>query len=88
MDCSLLGSSVHEILQARIPEWVAIPSSRSSSQMKDRITLSCGSFISGRFFTTEAPGKPLTITIHITRNWAKAIDVKLENQKYVYGNSK
>ena len=28
MDCSLLGSSVREILQARILEWVAMPSSR------------------------------------------------------------
>ena len=26
MDCSLPDSSVHEILQARILEWVAIPS--------------------------------------------------------------
>ena len=26
MDCSLPGSSVHEILQARILGWVAIPS--------------------------------------------------------------
>ena len=31
MDCSLLGSSVHRILQARILEWVAISSSRGSS---------------------------------------------------------
>ena len=31
MDCSLLGSSVHGILQARILEWVAVPSSRGSS---------------------------------------------------------
>ena len=28
MDCSLAGSSVHGILQARILEWVAMPSSR------------------------------------------------------------
>ena len=28
MDCSLPGPSVHEILQARILEWVAMPSSR------------------------------------------------------------
>ena len=28
MDCSPLGSSVHEILQARILEWVTVPSSR------------------------------------------------------------
>ena len=31
MDCSLQGSSVHEVLQARILEWVAIPISRVSS---------------------------------------------------------
>ena len=30
-DCSPPGSSVHGILQARIPEWVAIPFSRGSS---------------------------------------------------------
>ena len=35
MDCSPPGSSVHEILQARIPEWVAIPYSRGSSQPRD-----------------------------------------------------
>ena len=28
MDCNLPGSSVHGILQARILEWVAMPSSR------------------------------------------------------------
>ena len=31
LDCSLLGSSVHGILQARIPEWAAIPFSTGSS---------------------------------------------------------
>ena len=31
MDCSLPGSSVHGILQARILEWVAIPFSRGPS---------------------------------------------------------
>ena len=35
MDCSLPGSSVHGILQARILEWAAIPFSRGSSQPKD-----------------------------------------------------
>ena len=30
-DCCLLGSPVHAILQVRIPEWVAISSSRGSS---------------------------------------------------------
>ena len=32
MDCSPPSSSVHGILQARIREWVAMPSSRGSSQ--------------------------------------------------------
>ena len=31
MDCSLPGSSVHGVLQARILEWVTIPFSRGSS---------------------------------------------------------
>ena len=35
VDSSLPGSSVHGILQARIPEQVAIPYSRGSSQLRD-----------------------------------------------------
>ena len=36
MDCSLPGSSIHGIFQVRILEWVAMPSSRGSSQPKDQ----------------------------------------------------
>ena len=36
LDCSLPGSSVHGILLARILEWVAISSSRGSSQPRDQ----------------------------------------------------
>ena len=35
MACSLPGSSVHRILQARILEWVDIPFSRGSSRLRD-----------------------------------------------------
>ena len=35
MDCNLPGSAEHEVLQARILEWVAMPSSRESSQHRD-----------------------------------------------------
>ena len=56
MDCSLPGSSVRGIFQARILEWVAISFSRRSSQPRDRTQVSC---ISGAFFTIwttrEAP---------------------------------
>ena len=40
MDCSLPGSCVHGISQARIPEWVAIPFSRGSSPPRDRTHIS------------------------------------------------
>ena len=36
MDCSPPGSSIHGILQAWILEWVVMPSSRGSSQPRDR----------------------------------------------------
>ena len=36
MDCSPSGSSAHGILQARILQWVALPSSRVSSQPRDQ----------------------------------------------------
>ena len=57
MDCSLPGSTVHGILQARILEWVAIPFSRGSSGPRDLTCIFCGSCISCRFFTTEPLGK-------------------------------
>ena len=54
-DCNLPGSFIHRILQARIPEWVAMPSFRGFSQPRDR---TCASCIAGGFFhpwtTTEA----------------------------------
>ena len=56
MDCSLPGSSVHGIFQARILEWLAISFSRGSSWPRDRTHISC---ITGRFFITEPPGKPI-----------------------------
>ena len=40
MDCSPLGSSVHEILQARILDGAAMPSSRGSSRPRDLIQVS------------------------------------------------
>ena len=51
LDCSPPGSSVHGILQARILEWVARPSSRGSSQSRNWTQVSC---IAGRFFTVWA----------------------------------
>ena len=46
--CSIPGSSVHEVLQARILKWITIPVSRRSSLPRDLTEVSC---IAGRFFT-------------------------------------
>ena len=51
MDCSLPGSSVHRILQARILKWVTIPFSRGSSQPRDQTQVS---HIAVKFFTIWA----------------------------------
>ena len=69
MDCSLPGSFVHGISQARILEWVAIPFSRGSSCM------------AGRFFTAELPGKPSTIYIQQSRY---ILDVELAVHLYLH----
>ena len=53
MNCSPPGSSVHEILQARILEWVSILFSRGSSQLRDWTKIS---HIVGRYFTIWAQG--------------------------------
>ena len=56
MDCSLPGSFVLVMLQARILEWVAVLSSRGSSQPRDQTHIYC---IAGGFFTTEPQGKSI-----------------------------
>ena len=50
-DYSPPGSSVHGLSQARILEWVAIPSSRGYSQTRDQTLASC---TAGRFSTVWA----------------------------------
>ena len=45
MDCSLLGSSVHGVLQARILEWIAMLSFMGSSWHRDWTCVSCTSCI-------------------------------------------
>ena len=57
MGCSPSGSSVPGIFQARILEWVAMPSFRGSSQPRDRTCVSqpvtCPALVGG-FFATSA----------------------------------
>ena len=55
MDCHPPGSSVHGILQARILGWIAMSSSRGSSQPRDQTFVSFVSCIAGRFFFIIEP---------------------------------
>ena len=57
MGCSPPGSSVHGILQARILESVATPSSKGSSNPGVEPVSPASPALVGRFFTTEPPGK-------------------------------
>ena len=56
--CDSMDYTVHGILQARTPVWVAIPFSRGSSQPRDQTRVS---WIVGGFFTNRAIREDLAI---------------------------
>ena len=64
MDCSPPGSSVHGILQTRILKWVAMLSSRGSSQPNDQMSLMSPA-LAGRFFTTSTTWEATYTHTHI-----------------------
>ena len=55
LDCSPPGSSVHEISQARILEWVAMPSSRD---LPNRVIKPRSLALQADSLLTKPPGKP------------------------------
>ena len=65
-DCTLPGSSVHGILQARVLEWVTISFSRGPSQPRDRTHVP---LLAGGFFTTEPPEKSRCLDYGSFINW-------------------
>ena len=58
MDRSLPGSSVHGIFQARILEWVVLPSSGDLPDPGIEHEFPPSPALAGRFFTVEPPEKP------------------------------
>ena len=74
VDCSPPGSSVREISQARILEWVAISSSRKSLQPRDWTWASC---IAGRFFTTESLRKPKYVMVPLCSGTSYNTEMKV-----------
>ena len=71
MDCSPPGSSVHGILQARILEWVAMPSSRGSSRPKDGISVSY-------LLNWQAGSLPLVPPRKLTFNLPRILPIRLD----------
>ena len=71
--CDPMGYSTHGILQARVPEWLAFPFSRGSSQPRDRTQVSR---ITGGFFTNWATGK-----VHKERNGAENRELGFSQQE-------
>ena len=65
IDWSPSGSSVHGILQAKMLQWVAIPSSRGSSQPRGRTRVSCLLPWQTGSLPLAPPGKPLLSHIHL-----------------------
>jgi len=69
MDCSPPGSSVHWIIPAKILEWVAIPFSRGSFQLRDQTWVSCptGSLLRFRWilYWLSHQGSPIWKAHHI-----------------------
>ena len=63
MDCSQPCSSVHGIFPGRLLEWVAISSSKGSSQPRGLTSISKSPALQGDSFTTEPPGKPQIIKL-------------------------
>ena len=61
MNYSLSNSSVHGIFPARILEWVAMPSSRGSSQPRDWV---CVSALQNS--NCWATGKPMNTGVHVS----------------------
>ena len=75
------GSSVHGIFQARILEWVAIPSSRGSSQLRDwTLYLLCLLQWQADSLPTAPPGKPgnkiKTYKTHLGKSWENDLRLK------------
>ena len=68
--CVPPGSSVHQILQARILERVAMPFSRESSQPRDQTRVSCVSCIAGEFFAAETTREAHFLLTFQQRKWS------------------
>ena len=76
MNCSRPGSSVLGISQARILEWVAMPSSRGSSLTSDQTQVSCIAGYFSTWTTRKAPGESIS---YLLSRWPELSFQSLSN---------
>ena len=84
MDCSLPGSSVHGIFQARVLEWIAISFSRGSSQPRARTRVSC--IVDRRLYHLSHQGR-LKLSQRTVENQRKCTEVpnaELDLNRYYF----
>ena len=80
VDCSPPGSSIHEILQARILKWVAISFSRGSSRPRDRTQ---AFLFAGRHFNLWATREALSHPYTTTKKRKKQTNIALTRWTFV-----
>ena len=80
IDCSLPGSSIHGIFQARILEWVAISFSDvlKAVSLKEEISQSVQSLSRVRFFATPRTAAHQA-SLSITNSWSQPKLVSIES---------
>ena len=72
LDFSQPGSSFHGILQARILEWIGMPSSRGSSQPMDQTHVSHLLHWQAGSLPLAPPGKPIRSHHFMANKWGKS----------------
>ena len=82
-----VAHQLHGILRTRILDWVAMPSSRGSSQLKDRTHVSCSYYTAGGFFTTEPPEKPShhTDSPHVDPGYLSGQNTGVDSLSFLQG---
>ena len=88
VNCSLPGSSVHRIFQARVLEWVVLSFSRGSSQPRDQTWVP---HIAGRRFTIwatrEAKSDWIVVcnfTLYVGISWMSQLHLVFETMNFKY----
>ena len=75
MDCSSPGSSVHEIFQARLLEWLPLTNPGDIPDFGIELTSLVSPALAGRFFTTSTIWEALESSLN------PAVEVKEPDQK-------